>query len=134
MGIYFIISSEHNLIKIGTTLYPKKRYQRLVKDNQPFSIEMVYFKDHPLTEKELHTKFNFCRKTREWFFNTEGLQEYITSNQEDCEYIKFTTSDRENTKTKIDVPYSPKPKSTYKLGTSIEELQRMLYLLNHNIF
>lgn len=77
MYIYFLFSFEHNYIKIGKTIQPHKRFKKLQKENVPFDLYMIVVKNPSISESELHNKYFYCHKTREWFIGNKELHKHI---------------------------------------------------------
>lgn len=81
--VYFVVSSDHDFIKIGETSQPYKRFKLLCKENRPFDIYMIVLKGTSLVEKKLHMRFAWCHKLREWFTGNPELYAFIQTAYED---------------------------------------------------
>ncbi len=136
MNIYFIVSSGHDFIKIGTSTLPYRRFNQLAKEAQPLDIYMIYVKDSPFSEYSLHKRFSSLRKCKEWFWGHNKLYETIQKLYDDYGGIIISA------KYKILKIIEPKiikeqkvdlvkePKDIFKLKESGDKLTSLLLLYN----
>jgi hypothetical protein len=83
-GIYFLISKECNVVKIGKSIDIEKRFHN-IKTMSPSNLIAWYEETNDLKlEGILHKRFKEFRKHGEWFEYSQELISYISNN---CKYL-----------------------------------------------
>ena len=91
-GVY-LITTDSDSIKIGLSKYiPSRMHDLKLAIPQDLKVLLLIPVEEKLVkyaEKELHSKFAYCRRDREWFWNVPSLSKFIDDKQKELEFSEF---------------------------------------------